>query len=97
MIYLHDHITSGTDGGYYELLTGSFIAEGKLFYQSPIIVFLFTSLFTLISGGNLTFGITISASLFFAAGVVTNYFAARMTWNRKVATFTLPFSALSII
>lgn len=97
MIYLSDYITSGTDGGYYELLTGSFIVEGKLYYQSPIIVFLFTSLFTLISGGNLTFGVTFSASLFFAAGVVTNYFAARMTWNRKVATFTLPFSALSVI
>ena len=97
MIYLNDYITPGMDGGYYELLTSYFLTNGKLYYQSPILLFLFTAFFTIISGGDTTFGVTFTASLLFAAGVVTNYFAAKITWNRKVAFFTLPFSALSSI
>ena len=96
MIYLSDYVTALTDGGYYELQTGNFVNYGELYYETPVLLFLFTALFTVISGST-TFGVTFSASLFFAAAVVTNYFAAKITWNRKVATLTLPFSALSTI
>ncbi|NHJ85716.1 MAG: hypothetical protein FK734_09660 [Asgard group archaeon] len=96
MIFLNDYIAPGTDGGYYELQTATLINEGKLYYKSPVLIFLITALFSLISGST-TFGVTFSASLFFAAAVVTNYFAAKITWNKKVAFLTLPFSALSVL
>ncbi|MBD3191450.1 MAG: hypothetical protein GF308_12450 [Candidatus Heimdallarchaeota archaeon] len=94
MIYLSDNLAPGMDGGYYELQVSTLLSERKLYFETPFLSFFIMAFFGLISR-NITFAVYFSASLFLAAAVVTNYFAARITWNRKVATLSLPFSALS--
>lgn len=96
MIYLSDPLAPGMDGGYYELQISTLLSEGKLYFETPFLSFFIMAFFALISR-NITFAVYFSASLFLAAAVVTNYFAARITWNRKVATLSLPFSALSAL
>lgn len=70
----------GIDGPYYLIQVRNLLESGHLKYGDPPLAFLIFTFFTLLSGGDITFGIRIGVALFSVLSAVPLYF-----WIKKVA------------
>lgn len=90
----------GIDGPYYLIQVRSLIETGHLAYGDPPLSFVFFALFTVVFGGDLTFGVRVGVAIFGALSPVPLYFWVRkITYSQLagvVAMLACIFSALHL-
>jgi hypothetical protein len=84
----------GIDGPYYLIQVESLLEAGRLAYGDPPLAFLLFTFFTILFGGDITFGVRVGVALFSALSAVPLYFLVKRIAHMKIAGYAAMLTSI---